>query len=262
MTSDAFRSRYGPAALVTGASSGIGRAFAEQLAALKFDLVLVARRVDRLNELAARLQQAHGVQTSVLELDLAHASAPLAVLDATAEQDVGLVVSNAGFPMKGAHETLDARALTQMVMVNCHAPLQLTRGFIPRLKARGKGGIILTSSIEGFMGVPFSAAYAASKALVNSLGEALWAELKPDGIDVLALCPGATDTEAPLKAGIDPKTLQNVQSPEEVARLALDNIQNGPTYVPSAHYKAQFDQLLAMPRPQALTIMAGALRKP
>src|SRR3546814_6118734 len=85
--------------------------------------------------------------------------------------------------------------------------------------------------------------YSASKAFVNNLGEGLWAELTPQGIDVLTLCPGATDTEAPARQGIDPATLHNIMSPDDVARLALDNLRNGPVYVSSEHYRAVFERL-------------------
>ena len=130
MNSD-FKQRYGPAALVTGASSGIGAAFAEALSALGMDLVLVARRIDRLDALAARLSQAHGVVVHVVPFDLAEPDAAAWMLEATVAFDIGLMVSNAGFSMKGEHAANDPAAMTQMLMVNRLVPLQLTRGFIP-----------------------------------------------------------------------------------------------------------------------------------
>ena len=256
-----FKTRYGPVALVTGASSGIGRAFAEALAAKGLDLVLVARRIDRLDELAARLAAEHGVKAHTLRIDLALPDAPQRILADTAALDVGLLVSNAGFSLKGDHAGNDSTIMAEMLMVNCHVPLQLTRGFIPRLRQRGRGGIILTSSVEGLMGCPYSAAYAATKALVKSLGEGLWGELQPDGIDVLTLCPGATESEAAAKSGLDLTKLQNVMKAEEVVSLTLDNLRNGPTFISSAHYQAMFDRLLALPRRDALTAMAEGMRK-
>lgn len=253
--------QYGPVALVTGASSGIGKSFAELLAAQGFDLVLVARRVQRLDELAAQLKKQFNVNVKVCQIDLAATNAAQDILDATQTLDIGLVISNAGFGFKGAYVNGDANIMTEMLMVNCHTPMQLARGFAERLQKRGKGGMILTSSVEGLIGCPYSTAYAASKALVVSLGEGLWAELKPAGIDVLTLCPGATDTEAPRSQGIDPSTLKNIQSPDEVAQLALANIKNGPTYIPSAHYRASFDHLLSMPRRDALLMMANSMKK-
>ncbi len=259
-----FRERYGPVAVVTGASSGIGQAFAEELAERGFDLVLVARRVDRLESLAARLAEAHGIAAQVLPVDLARADAARTIIEATADRDVGLVVSNAGFGMKGDHAGNDPAAMTEMLMVNCNVPMQLAHGFAPRLRARGQAGtgagLILVSSIEGLMGCPYSTAYSASKALVNALGEGLWAELRPDGVDVLTVCPGATESEAAGKQGIDIAKLRNVMPARDVARAALDNLAEGPTFFPSAVYKASFDQLLAMPRRDALAAMAKGMK--
>lgn len=254
-----FAKRYGPVALVTGASSGIGVGFAEELAERGFDLALAARRVERLRALAQRLEAGHGIRTHVFETDLTRAAAPAELLAATEGLAIGLVVSNAGFGTKGPHERNDPSTLGDMLMVNCHAPLLLTHGFIPRLRARGRGGMILTASVEGFLGGPYSAAYSATKAMVIALGEALWGELSGSGVDVLTVCPGATESEAAAKQGIDPATMRNVQPAREVARLALDHLAEGPTYCPSEHYRALFDQILAMPRRDALRSMAQAM---
>lgn len=260
MTNDDFKRRYGPAALVTGASSGIGEAFAEALAARGLDVVMVARRLDRLEALAERLAKTHGVQARALQVDLVQAGAAQQMLDATRDLDVGLVVSNAGFGLKGEHAANDPQAMAEMLMVNCNVPMQLAHGFIPRLRARGRGGIILTSSVEGLIGCPYSTAYSATKALVVALGEGLWAELQPEGIDVLTLCPGATESEAAAKQGIDIAKLQNVMPAADVAELTLDNIQNGPTFISSPHYRASFEALLSMPRRDALKAMAAGMK--
>ncbi|MBV1690463.1 SDR family NAD(P)-dependent oxidoreductase [Novosphingobium sp. G106] len=256
----AFLERYGPVALVTGASSGIGWAFAEELATRGFDLVLAARRTDRLEQLAAKLEAAHGTATQLCESDLSKPDAPAALLAATAGKDIGLVISNAGFNIRGYFETTDAVEMAEMLTVNCHAPMQLAHGFLPRLKARGKGGIVFTSSVEGFIGCPFSTAYSATKALVIGLGEGLFGELAGSGVDVLTLCPGATESEATAKYAEKYAAVPNMQPAREVAQLTLDNITNGPVFVPNAHYKAQFEQLTAMPRAQAVVAMASALK--
>ena len=261
MGTNDFIDRYGPVALITGASSGIGRSFAELLAAKGLDLVLAARRLDRLHQLAARLSTAHGINVRVLQADLSQDSTPQDILNFTANVDVGLLVSNAGFGLKGRFDSGDPTVLTDMLMVNCNAPMILARGFVPRLLARRKGGILLTSSVEGLIGIPFSAAYAATKGFVNSLGEGLWGELAPEGIDVLTLCPGATDTEAPRLQGVDPATLQHVMTPDEVAARAIDNLRNGPVYVASDHYGASFQRLLALPRRDAVAAIARSMKK-
>jgi short-subunit dehydrogenase len=262
MTDETFREKYGPVALVTGASSGIGKAFAEQLAAMGMRLVLVARRVDRLEALATQLQQQHGVTVSVVQLDLAAQGSVPQLLAATASLDVGLLVCNAGFSVKGEHSTVDTQVLTDMLAVNCSVPMLLTNGFIPRLRGRGRGGILLVSSIEGLMGCPFSTAYSSSKAFVKSLGEGLWGELTPQGIDVLTVCPGATDTEALRRHdGGNIASMPNVTSADDVARGSLGALSQGPIFFPSEHYRAMFERLTAMPRRDALQAMAAAMAK-
>jgi short-subunit dehydrogenase len=123
------------------------------------------------------------------------------------------------------------------------------------------GPAALVTGASSGIGQAFATAYSSSKALVNALGEGLWAELQPEGIDVLTLCPGATESEAAGKQGIDIKTLQNVMPADEVARLTLDNIQNGPTFFSSEFYKANFDKLLSLPRRQALMAMAQGMKR-
>jgi len=255
-----FLDRYGPVAIVTGASSGIGESFATLLAARGFQLLLVARRLDRLETLADRLTRQYGIAVKNLGIDLGDRTAAERIFESAAGLDVGLLISNAGFGFRGPYASADAGKLVDMLAVNCQAPLLLAHRFIPGLLRRGKGGIILTSSVEGLIGCPYSTAYSASKALVKNLGEGLWGELKPRGIDVLTLCPGATDTEAPRLQGIDPSSLANLMSPDEVARLTLENIRNGPVYIPSDHYRASFEQLLSLPRDQALQAMAGKMK--
>ena len=255
-----FKQRYGPVALITGASSGIGWGFAEELAERGFDLVLVARRTDRLEQLAEQVQTRHGTKSAICDADLSQPTAPLELHRLVAGRDIGLVISNAGFSVRGPHESLNPDELTEMLTVNCHAPLHLARLFLPALKARGKGGFVMVSSIEALMGCPMSAAYAAMKALVLHLAEGLYAEAQGSGIDILACCPGATATEAGARAGVDMSQLANVQQPRAVAISTLDNLANGPAHFPNAAYRTQFDQLLAMPRSDALKAMAAAMQ--
>jgi len=251
-----YHDRYGPVALVTGASSGIGLAFAEELAERGFDLVVTARRTARLEALAERLATSHGTSTLVIGADLADPDAPERIAEATRDCPIGLVVSNAGFNIKGAFETKDAAHMAKMLMVNCHAPMQMAHRFLPRLKANGRGGIVFTSSVEGLIGCPYSTAYSASKALVVALGEGLWGEAIGTGVDVLTLCPGATESEA--TAGME--GIGELQPAAEVARMALDNLENGPVLVPSERYRVMFEQLGALPRREALTRMAHSMK--
>jgi len=257
-----FRQRYGPVAVVTGASSGIGYAFAEELAERGLDLVVTARRRGRLEELAGRLAREHGVSVTPYQCDLADPAAPGELAGFTGGMDVGLVISNAGFGLRrGPHESHDAAVLTELLMVNCHAPSALANRFVPRLRARGSGGIIFTSSVEGSIGGPYSAAYSSSKALVTSLGAALWGELAGTGVDVLTLCPGKTVSEAAVKQGFDASINDDATPAREVARLALDRIADGPVYVSSEQYGAMIEQLPALPRREMLLASADAMRK-
>ena len=258
-----FRKQYGPVALVTGASSGIGTGFAEELASRGLDVIVAARRVERLEALKARLEAAHGVTVTPVAVDLARADAAQALLNYCDGRDVGLVVSNAGFGFKGAHEDAPADTLAEMLMVNCMAPSLLAHGFIPRLKARasaGQGaGLVMTASVEGLIGCPYSAIYSASKAMVVAFGEALWGELTPEGVDVLTLCPGPTESEAAAKQGMDMSAVPQ-RPAREVAAETLDRLKQGPTFVSDAKYEAMFAGMRAMPRGEALQAMAAGMR--
>jgi hypothetical protein len=261
MTTD-FIDRYGPVAVITGASSGIGYAFAEELADRGLDLVVTARRLDRLEELAARLTGQYRIQVTPYQCNLSDPAAPLELLRFTKHMDVGLAVSNAGFGLRrGPHETHSSATLTALLMVNCNAPSLLSHGFIPRLRARGRGGIIFTSSVEGALPGPYSAAYSSSKALVTALGEALWGELAETEIDVLTLCPGKTVSEAAVKQGFHPSILDDAMAAREVARLALEHIKEGPTYISDEHYAEMIDRLSAVPRRQSLLASAAAMKE-
>ncbi|MBU6265924.1 MAG: SDR family NAD(P)-dependent oxidoreductase [Sphingomonadales bacterium] len=251
----AFAQKYGPWALVTGASSGIGEAFAVELAARGLKLVLAARRTERLEALAARL----GVECRVITADLTDPATPARLAEAVASLDLGLVVSNAGMNMKGPVGKGSASRLGKLVTVNCHATLQLAHLLLPAMRERGRGGFIANASIEGLMGNPYSAAYAASKALVVAYCEGLWAELKPAGVDVQALCPGLTESEA--TAGMAGRTgSQQMMPAADLVRQSLDALGQGPVYV-AAQHMAPFAPLLAMPREAALRQMETTMRQ-
>jgi short-subunit dehydrogenase len=257
----AFRARYGPWALVTGASSGIGEAFARALAARGLDLLVTARRAGRLEALAAELRAAHGVRVEVLALDLADPgfSEPLAA--ACAGRDLGLVVSNAGFGVKGEHHTLPAAELRAMLTVNTLAPTLIAHALAPGLVARGQGGLVFTGSIESFLGFPFSSAYAATKAYVTVLGEGLWGELERHGVDVLVLAPGATDTDAPTRQGIDKAKIPGkMMAPAQVAEEALARLGRGPVHVAGWQNRWLVRLLTALPRRTALRLAGKGIR--
>ncbi len=256
-----FRERYGPWALVTGASSGIGEAFAREIASRGVNLVLVARRSDRLVRLARGLQDAHSIEAIAVEADLCARDFLAPIEAACAGKDIGLVVSNAGFGLKGPHAEQDAGRLDAMLAVNARAPMHLARAFAPGLAKRGRGGLLFTGSMEGFFGFPWSAAYSATKAFVLSLGESLWVELRTQGVDVLVLAPGATDTEALTSQGFRAEDLPGLMQPGEVARLALDRIRRGPTYVSGAMNRWSTRFLRLLPRSLAVRLVGATMRR-
>ncbi|MBI1188944.1 MAG: SDR family NAD(P)-dependent oxidoreductase [Alphaproteobacteria bacterium] len=184
------REKYGPAALVTGASDGIGAAFAEELARQGFDLVLAARRGDRLETMAADMRARFGVDAAVIACDLATPDGVRALIDATRQRDIGLLVAAAGYGTSG--DLIDADIATEldMLAVNCGAALALTHAFAQRFAARGGGAIVLMGSLLGFQGVARAAHYAATKAYVQALAEGIRPELRRRGVDVIAAAPG------------------------------------------------------------------------
>lgn len=185
-----LRSRYGEWAVVTGASSGIGRELAERLAEAELNVVLVARRAEMLETLAKELTAQYGVKTLVVAADMATEAGVASVISATQPLPVGLLVASAGYGTSGRFLDANLADEINMLRVNCESLFALTHHFGRIFAQKGRGGIILMSSMVGFQGVPFAAHYAATKAYVQSLAEALYVELKPQGVDVLAAAPG------------------------------------------------------------------------
>ncbi|XVJ70172.1 MAG: SDR family oxidoreductase [Rhizobacter sp.] len=210
--------RHGPWAVVTGASQGIGRAFALRLAAQGINLVLVARRQMLLQALATEIESTHAVQCRVVVADLSDLKQVHAMIDATQGLDVGLLVAAAGFGTSGA--LIDSKLATEieMVNVNCTALLILTQHFARQLSARGGGGIVLMSSLLAFHGVPRAANYAATKAYVQTLAEGLRVELAPHGVDVVASAPGPIRTGFAQRANLQ---MALALHPDVVAKATL-----------------------------------------
>ncbi len=187
--------KYGKWALITGASSGIGAEFAMQLAALKFNLVLVARRKDKLDQLSADLIAKFNIETLVISLDLSKPDFLETIKQQTNHLDIGLLINNAGFAITGSFLNDQLANQLSLLDVNCKAPLILSHYFGNRMLSSGSGGIINIASTAAFLPLPFWSNYAASKAYLLSFSEGIWHELKNAGIDVLAVCPGPTQTE-------------------------------------------------------------------
>ena len=187
--------KYGKWALITGASSGIGAEFAVQLAALKFNLVLVARRTDKLEKLSAELIAKNNIETLVIPLDLSKPDFLETIKQQTNHLDIGLLINNAGFAITGSFLNDQLANQLSLLDVNCKAPLILSHYFGNKMLLKGSGGIINIASTAAFLPLPFWSNYAASKAYLLSFSEGIWHELKNAGIDVLAVCPGPTQTE-------------------------------------------------------------------
>ena len=201
------KERFGPWALVTGASSGIGKEFARQIASSGINVVLVARREALLAELGRAISQEFHVQYRALAMDLSQEGFIAGLADATHDLDIGLVVSNAGTPNPGEFLKLDRRLLQAALRLNTMAHLDITHHFGARLAERRRGGLILIGSVGAEIGVPFLANDGGAKAYIHSLGEALHFEFKPLGVYVTVVPPPLTDTAVLAKLGFDPRTM-------------------------------------------------------
>lgn len=252
-----FFHRYGPWAVVTGASSGIGRAIAICLAEAQFNLVLVARSRERLEALSADLRTGHGVEIQVLDVDLSLADSRDHLEDITRSLDVGLLVAAAGFGTSGDFLQSDLAQELEMVSVNCSALMAASLLFGQRFAQRGRGGLILMSSIVGFQGTPYSAHYAATKAYVQSLAEALWVELAPLGIDVLAAAPGPTESGFAARAGMK---MGATLTPEAIALPILQSLGCRSTVLPGGLSKVLSYPLNLLPRWARVQIMGRVMR--
>jgi uncharacterized protein len=232
----AFRERYGPWALVTGASEGLGECFARALAARGLHLLLVARRTAPLEALAADLRAAHVVEVRTLAADVGRLDLVEALDGLAGGAEVGLVVHNAAFSALGPFLDRSAQDHMQVIDVNCRAPALLAHHFGRRMAARGRGGILLMSSLAGGQGCPMVVSYAASKAYEIVLAEGLWEELGTRGVDVLACRAGPTRT--PGFTSSSPKKKVPVMEPEPVVEQALAALGKKPVVVAGALNRA------------------------
>jgi short-subunit dehydrogenase len=265
MTGQRFQACYGPWALVAGGSEGLGAAFADQIARRGVNLILVARRSDELEHAAARLRRDRAVEVVTVAADLSKPGAIDQVSSTAAGLEVGLVVANAALAPSGPFLSSPEHEIAGTVDLNCRSSALAARRFLPAMAERGHGGLILVSSLAGLQGVPGLAAYSASKAYLISLGEALWAEVRGSGIDVLTVCPGAVSTPGYQQAAA--KAAPGTSTPGEVAAAALDGLGRGFRVVPGGlnRVSAIVMQRL-LPRRAAISVFgrasAAALKRP
>lgn len=223
----------GKRALVTGASSGIGKVFAHKLAERGMHLVLVARSEDKLHTLADELTTRYAIQADVIPADLSHEYVAHHIYDETQQRNlpIDMLVNNAGFATYGQFGAASLEQQHNQVMVNVNAVVDLTYLYLPAMVAQRSGAIINIASGLGFIPTPYMAVYAAAKAFVLSFSEALWAEYGRSGVRVLALCPGTTRTEFFDVAGMDMMTESLLATPEYVVDVGLRALERHRSHV-------------------------------
>lgn len=249
-----FEERYGPYALVTGASSGLGAEFARQLAARGVGLVLVARSEAKMQTLAGEIKATHPVDVRVVAADLSAPDFLDVVLPAIEDVEIGLLVNNAGFTTTGPVLDTDSDASARMVDLNCRAPLLLTRALAPALRERGRGGVVVTASTMGFGGASGWATYNATKAFDLLFAEGLARELQPHGVDVVALCPGGTRTGFQAAGGIKEAAQMSwwmrlmIMDAPPVVRCGLESLGRRRIAVPGVMNKVMVWSMRFIPR--------------
>lgn len=261
MDAQEFPSRYGPWALVAGASEGLGAAFARGLARRGLDLILVARRLGPLKMLADELERNEGVRVITASIDLASADLEEHLAAIAGEREVGLVVYNACCSTIAEYLDVSMADKQRMLDVNCRGPLVTTSWAAPKMVARGRGGLLLMSSMSGFQGTAMVSVYAATKAFNTVLGEGLWEELRPRGVDVLVCAAGATST--PNFNAQTPKAKRASVFPllpEKVAEDALDHLGRGPRRIPGRLNRAVERVLRLLPRRGAVRFISRNTR--
>lgn len=253
-----FAERYGPWAVVLGASEGLGEAFARDIAGRGVNVVVAARRPEPLKAVAEDIAAHDGVETRPVRVDLAAPNFLDELRTVTDELDVGLVVYNAAAAYVGAF--LDgAEAFSSIVAVNCMSPLVVCEHFGRKLVDRGSGGIVLMGSAAGLAGSAFNSAYAASKAFEIVLGESLWAEWRNEGVDVLSVIGPAIDTPT-FRSTLSPEVRDKMPKPMAPALAAeqiLDALGGDPSFVPGQHAEG-IALLGSLPRRQQVEALSSS----
>ena len=254
-----FRNRFGPWALVAGASDGIGECFARDLAERGLNVVLLARREAVLEELANDLRSTHGVETRVLVADLTGDDLDERVATGVEGLDIGLLVYNAGavHGAKKFHDQPIEHALG-LVQLNCRGPVLLAHRLGQGMRKRGAGGILLMTSMAALSGSSYTATYNSTKSFDMIFAESLWHELHPEGVDVMAVVAGATKTPSMLSSNPEFEDYPGIMDAADVASGALRNIGRGPVWVAGEQNRAAAQGLNPVPRIAAINGMSQA----
>jgi short-subunit dehydrogenase len=261
MNIDRFRTQYGPWALIAGASEGMGAEFATQVAGLGLNVLLLARRTDALKEVAARISTEHRVEVRTAAIDLGLAAADLLepLRRAISGLEIGLLVYNAAYSLIGQFMSQSLGDKLRVIDVNCRGPVILADELGKQMSARGRGGIILMSSMAASRGGPLVATYAATKAFNLVLAEGLWDELAAHGVDVLACRAGATRT--PNYEASGPVGKVPLMEPAPVVKEALAALGKKPSMVPGfVNRLGDFVLGRLLPRRAAIRVMGRATR--
>ncbi|MGO9065327.1 MAG: SDR family NAD(P)-dependent oxidoreductase [Myxococcaceae bacterium] len=255
-----FREHYGPGALVAGASAGLGEAFARALAARGLHLLLLARGQRMLEALAMDIRTRHGVEVLAEAADVGAPDLGERVERLASGLEVGLLVYNAAHSVIGPFLEQPLEAQLRVIDVNCRGPMTLAHLLGRPMAQRGRGGVVLMTSLAGSQGGPLLASYAASKAFNLVLAEGLWAELRAQGVDVLACRAGATRT--PGYASSRPKKSIRLMEPEAVVKQTLRALGHKPSFVPGVLNRlAAFFLVRLLPRRAAIGVMGRATRE-
>jgi len=249
--------------LITGASSGIGEAFARRLASQGENVLLVARTEEKLAALCSELGRAHNINAQFVALDLVEKDAPAKLFAETQERrlEVEFLINNAGFGSMGDFTTLEIERELLMIDLNVKALVALTYLFLKPMRERGRGSIINVASTAGFQPVPYMTTYAATKAFVLSFSDALWEENRAHGITVMALCPGVTDTNFFAASEMERPPMRVSQTPEEVVETALSGLKRGRGHIISGwtnYLLTETERLV--PRSLVARVVGKALR--
>lgn len=257
-TSAELRARYGPWALVTGASSGIGHEFASRLASAGIHVAMVARRRAALEALASDLTSRHAVTCRVIEMDLSEPGAAARLSAQVSDLEIGMLINNAGTGWIGRFDCQAPESHASMIRLHCEMHVELTARLLPAMKQRARGGVIIVGSMGGLVPLPYYAVYSGTKALLQNWGEALALEMRGSGVDILVLAPGDTKTGFQEVAG---EMSTKWSSTEDVVNEAMAGLGRRTVVIPGFENRLSMIASRLLPRKWFLGIVEKRQRE-